>query len=212
VRSTTDCTDWVLKAWVCCQHGTPSAALSDAGPARQADGSFARPWPQRRCVIQCCRQPVIVYNYPKDIKAFYMRLNDDGKTVAAMDVLVPKVGELIGGSQREDRLEVGLESASGLKILSTMSCFVTCRGPYWRPAAGGEVRICFRAVKPHHHSANSSRGCAWGFVVWALCGRQWCAVLQGHDCSNLQQQSMCTTANLAAAAHTCVWPGLLLRL
>jgi asparaginyl-tRNA synthetase len=49
---------------------------------------------------------VIVYNYPKDIKAFYMRLNDDGKTVAAMDVLVPKVGELIGGSQREDRLEV----------------------------------------------------------------------------------------------------------
>lgn len=53
-----------------------------------------------------CRQPVIVYDYPKDIKAFYMRLNDDNKTVAAMDVLVPKVGELIGGSQREDRLDV----------------------------------------------------------------------------------------------------------
>lgn len=50
--------------------------------------------------------PVIVYNYPKDIKAFYMKLNEDGKTVAAMDVLVPKVGELIGGSQREDDLEV----------------------------------------------------------------------------------------------------------
>jgi asparaginyl-tRNA synthetase len=49
------------------------------------------------------KQPVIVFDYPKDIKAFYMRLNDDGKTVAAMDVLVPKVGELIGGSQREDR-------------------------------------------------------------------------------------------------------------
>lgn len=49
------------------------------------------------------KQPVIVYDYPKEIKAFYMRLNDDGKTVAAMDVLVPKVGELIGGSQREDR-------------------------------------------------------------------------------------------------------------
>ena len=60
---------------------------------------------------------MIVYNYPKDIKAFYMRLNDDGKTVAAMDVLVPKVGELIGGSQREDRLEVGLESATGLQTL-----------------------------------------------------------------------------------------------
>lgn len=52
------------------------------------------------------KQPVIVYNYPKEIKAFYMRANDDGKTVAAMDVLVPKVGELIGGSQREERLEV----------------------------------------------------------------------------------------------------------
>ncbi|CAL0324255.1 unnamed protein product [Lupinus luteus] len=52
------------------------------------------------------QKPVIVYNYPKDIKAFYMRLNDDLKTVAAMDVLVPKVGELIGGSQREERLDV----------------------------------------------------------------------------------------------------------
>ncbi|EXB24684.1 Asparagine--tRNA ligase, cytoplasmic 1 [Morus notabilis] len=52
------------------------------------------------------QKPVIVYNYPKGIKAFYMRLNDDGKTVAAMDVLVPKVGELIGGSQREERYDV----------------------------------------------------------------------------------------------------------
>eukprot|EP00976_Prorocentrum_cordatum_P068121 1179010-Prorocentrum_minimum.AAC.3 len=52
------------------------------------------------------KMPTIVYNYPKDIKAFYMRLNDDGRTVAAMDVLVPKVGELIGGSQREERLDV----------------------------------------------------------------------------------------------------------
>ncbi|XP_061352640.1 asparagine--tRNA ligase, cytoplasmic 1-like [Gastrolobium bilobum] len=52
------------------------------------------------------QKPVIVYNYPKEIKAFYMRLNDDSKTVAAMDVLVPKVGELIGGSQREERYDV----------------------------------------------------------------------------------------------------------
>ena len=50
--------------------------------------------------------PVVVMNYPKEIKAFYMRLNDDGKTVAAMDVLVPGVGELIGGSHREERLDV----------------------------------------------------------------------------------------------------------
>ncbi len=50
--------------------------------------------------------PVIVKNYPKDIKAFYMRLNDDGKTVAAMDVLAPGIGEIIGGSQREERLDI----------------------------------------------------------------------------------------------------------
>ena len=52
------------------------------------------------------KKPVIVYNYPKEIKAFYMRLNNDGKTVAAMDVLVPRIGELIGGSQREERYDV----------------------------------------------------------------------------------------------------------
>ncbi len=51
-------------------------------------------------------KPVFVYNYPKEIKAFYMRLNDDGKTVAAVDLLVPGVGELIGGSQREERLDI----------------------------------------------------------------------------------------------------------
>jgi aspartyl/asparaginyl-tRNA synthetase len=52
------------------------------------------------------RKPVIVMNYPKAIKAFYMRLNDDGRTVAAMDVLAPGIGEIIGGSQREERLDV----------------------------------------------------------------------------------------------------------
>jgi len=51
-------------------------------------------------------RPVVVMNYPKEIKAFYMRLNDDGRTVAAMDVLAPGIGEIIGGSQREERLEV----------------------------------------------------------------------------------------------------------
>ncbi|HHW61532.1 MAG TPA: asparagine--tRNA ligase, partial [Syntrophomonadaceae bacterium] len=54
-------------------------------------------------------RPVFVTDYPKDIKAFYMRQNDDGKTVAAMDLLVPGVGELIGGSQREERADL-LES------------------------------------------------------------------------------------------------------
>lgn len=51
------------------------------------------------------QKPVIVYDYPAKIKAFYMRANDDGETVAAMDVLVPRIGELIGGSQREERLD-----------------------------------------------------------------------------------------------------------
>ncbi|MBU6161472.1 MAG: asparagine--tRNA ligase, partial [Myxococcales bacterium] len=51
-------------------------------------------------------RPVVVMNYPKDIKAFYMRLNEDGRTVAAMDVLAPGIGEIIGGSQREERLDV----------------------------------------------------------------------------------------------------------
>ena len=48
---------------------------------------------------------MVVKNYPKDIKAFYMKLNEDGKTVAAMDVLAPGIGEIIGGSQREDDIE-----------------------------------------------------------------------------------------------------------
>jgi len=52
------------------------------------------------------KKPVIVYDYPREIKPFYMRVNDDGRTVAAMDLLVPRVGELVGGSQREERLEV----------------------------------------------------------------------------------------------------------
>jgi asparaginyl-tRNA synthetase len=52
------------------------------------------------------KKPIIVYNYPREIKAFYMRLNDDERTVAAMDLLVPRVGELVGGSQREERYDV----------------------------------------------------------------------------------------------------------
>ncbi|PRQ49563.1 putative asparagine--tRNA ligase [Rosa chinensis] len=60
--------------------------------------------------------PVIVRDYPKEIKAFYMRQNDDGKTVAAMDMLVPRVGELIGGSQREERLEYLEDRLDELKL------------------------------------------------------------------------------------------------
>ena len=61
---------------------------------------------ERWLTEEYARGPVIVMNYPRKIKAFYMRLNDDERTVAAMDVLVPGVGEIVGGSQREERLEV----------------------------------------------------------------------------------------------------------
>jgi asparaginyl-tRNA synthetase len=61
---------------------------------------------ERFLTEQHFQSPVILFNYPRTIKPFYMRLNDDGKTVRAMDVLVPKVGEIIGGSQREERLDV----------------------------------------------------------------------------------------------------------
>lgn len=64
---------------------------------------------ERFLVEKHFKKPVILYNYPKDIKAFYMRLNEDGKTVAAMDILFPGIGEIIGGSQREERL-VNLEA------------------------------------------------------------------------------------------------------
>ena len=61
---------------------------------------------ERFLVEEHVGRPVVVMNYPKDIKAFYMRMNDDGRTVAAMDVLAPGIGEIIGGSQREERLDV----------------------------------------------------------------------------------------------------------
>ena len=61
---------------------------------------------ERYLTEEVFKKPMFVINYPKDCKAFYMRLNDDGKTVAAMDMLVPGVGEIIGGSQREERYDV----------------------------------------------------------------------------------------------------------
>ncbi len=60
---------------------------------------------ERALTERIVQRPVVVTDYPKEIKAFYMRLNDDGRTVAAMDVLVPRIGEIVGGSQREERLD-----------------------------------------------------------------------------------------------------------
>ncbi|MEO6868074.1 MAG: amino acid--tRNA ligase-related protein, partial [Ginsengibacter sp.] len=61
---------------------------------------------ERYLVEKHFKKPVILINYPKEIKSFYMRENEDGKTVAAMDILAPGIGEIVGGSQREERLDV----------------------------------------------------------------------------------------------------------
>ncbi|HOR12638.1 MAG TPA: asparagine--tRNA ligase, partial [Clostridia bacterium] len=71
---------------------------------------------ERYLTEQVYKRPVFVVNYPTQIKAFYMRVNDDDKTVAAMDLLVPGVGEIIGGSQREERLDVLESRINALKM------------------------------------------------------------------------------------------------
>lgn len=84
------------------------------------------------------QKPVIVYDYPEEIKAFYMRLNDDGRTVRAMDVLVPKVGEIIGGSQREERHDVLLERMKkhGIRNLESYYWYLDIRRYGSVPHAG----------------------------------------------------------------------------
>ena len=79
--------------------------------------------------------PVVVVNYPKEIKAFYMRANDDDKTVAAMDVLVPGVGEIIGGSQREERIEA-LQSRMDPTMREELSWYLDLRRYGTAPHAG----------------------------------------------------------------------------
>jgi asparaginyl-tRNA synthetase len=71
---------------------------------------------ERYLVEKHFKKPVIVSNYPKDIKAFYMRQNDDGKTVAAMDILAPGIGEIVGGSQREERLDKLEERMNAMQV------------------------------------------------------------------------------------------------
>ncbi|MFP5320011.1 MAG: asparagine--tRNA ligase [Acidimicrobiia bacterium] len=77
---------------------------------------------ERYLTEQLVGRPVVVMNYPRDIKAFYMRVNDDGRTVAAMDVLAPGIGEIVGGSQREERLDV---------LDARMAELGLDPGPYW---------------------------------------------------------------------------------
>ena len=104
---------------------------------------------ERYLTEQNFKSPVILYDYPRTIKPFYMRVNDDGKTVRAMDVLVPGVGEIIGGSQREERLDV-LEAADDASRSSTRTptggistCAATapCRTPASAWAWSGRVQF-----------------------------------------------------------------------
>src|SRR5690606_32538592 len=71
---------------------------------------------ERYLVEKHFKSPVIVYDYPAEIKSFYMRMNPDGKTVGAMDILFPGIGEIVGGSQREERLDVLVEKMNALGI------------------------------------------------------------------------------------------------
>ena len=111
--------DNVIAASACSWCSMPISRMSvqpkPSNILQKADSTFNFPveWGsdlqtehERYLTEKIFKRPVFVTDYPKDIKAFYMRLNDDGRTVAAMDLLVPEVGEIIGGSQREERLDV----------------------------------------------------------------------------------------------------------
>jgi asparaginyl-tRNA synthetase len=87
-------------------HLCKAAASGRAFEFPVAWGSDLQSEHERYLTEELVGRPVVVMNYPKEIKAFYMRMNDDGRTVAAMDVLAPGIGEIIGGSQREERLDV----------------------------------------------------------------------------------------------------------
>lgn len=92
---------------------------------------------ERYLTDKVIKGPVIVTDFPKDIKAFYMKLNPDGKTVAAMDVLVPKVGEIIGGSQREERLDILEERMKEMGIpLENLQWYLDLRRFGTAPHAG----------------------------------------------------------------------------
>jgi len=92
---------------------------------------------ERYLVEKHFKKPVIVTDYPKDIKAFYMRMNDDGKTVAAMDILAPGIGEIVGGSQREERLDMLTQRMEEMHIpVSEMEWYLDTRRFGTVPHAG----------------------------------------------------------------------------
>ena len=92
---------------------------------------------ERYLTEELYKKPIVIVNYPKEIKSFYMRLNDDGKTVAAMDVIVPGIGEIIGGSQREERYDALLARMTELKMdLETYKWYLDLRRYGTVPHAG----------------------------------------------------------------------------
>jgi aspartyl/asparaginyl-tRNA synthetase len=120
---------------------------------------------ERYLTEKYAKKPVIVMNYPKTIKAFYMRVNDDGRTVAALDVLAPGIGEIIGGSQREGRLAVldrsMAERANVRDAIRSRGCPKT------------------RSIDANYHSARVStdhRGGDLGQSKQHLCPNQGCSL------------------------------------
>ena len=92
--------------WITARRSKCSSGRKRNSSSRSTRGVDLQSEHERYLTEKHAKKPVVVMNYPKAIKAFYMRVNDDGRTVAAMDVLALRIGEIIGGSQREERLEV----------------------------------------------------------------------------------------------------------
>ena len=92
---------------------------------------------ERYLVEKHFKKPVILFDYPKDIKSFYMRLNEDDKTVGAMDILFPGIGEIVGGSQREERFDVLMKRMGEMDIpVEEMQWFLDTRKFGTCPHAG----------------------------------------------------------------------------
>ena len=113
---------------------------------------------ERYLTEQTFKKPVIVTDYPKEIKAFYMRANDDGKTVRAMDVLAPRIGEIIGGSQREERYDVLLDKIRAQE-LERGGVLVVSGAAQVRQRAPRRLRPGLRApdALPHRHEEHPRR-------------------------------------------------------
>lgn len=118
--------------------------LLDSKPYKKKQFKFPVEWGtdlqsehERYLVEKHFKKPVVVTDYPKDIKSFYMRMNEDGKTVAAMDILAPGIGEIVGGSQREERLDVLISRMEEMNVpVEEMQWFLDTRRFGTAPHAG----------------------------------------------------------------------------